>query len=299
MSVAQIVEPARVRRIETPEGVRLPFEVARAGDRIVAFVLDFVLIHVLVLLLTLTGVLAGLGGSSIALSFAIVSSFFLRNFYFVYMELSRGGMTFGKRRLGLRVIARDGGPLTAEAVFARNLTRDLEVFLPLGALLQPQALVGSAPGWGLLLAILWLLVLALFPLLNRDRLRIGDSVGGTMVVKAPRAVLLSDLAQAEIAPSVWETPEQASGKYTFTGEQLDLYGIHELQVLENVLRDSVGYRHRELVERVCEKIKQKILWPKDDRDVDPDQFLLAFYKAQRARLEQRMLFGERRERKKS
>ena len=47
----------------------------------------------------------------------LVISFFLRNFYFVYTELHWGGQTLGKRWLKLRVISRDGGPLTAEAIF--------------------------------------------------------------------------------------------------------------------------------------------------------------------------------------
>jgi len=38
--------------------------------------------------------------------------------------------TPGKRILGIRVAARNGKALTAEAVFARNAMRELEVFLP-------------------------------------------------------------------------------------------------------------------------------------------------------------------------
>ena len=56
-----------------------------------------------------------------------------------------GRATIGKRTAGIRVIARDGGPLGAGAVFARNLTRDLEFFLPLTALVQPRLIVQDAP----------------------------------------------------------------------------------------------------------------------------------------------------------
>ncbi len=145
--------------------------------------------------------------------------------------------------MGLRVIARDGGPLTAEAVFARNLMRDLEFYLPVLALLAPQAMLPSAPGWGQLLAAVWLLVFALMPLFNHDRLRCGDLVAGTLVVRAPAAVLLSDLAAARpeaarlqtAAHRPSEPPPPPREELTFTREQLDIYGIHELQVLEDLL----------------------------------------------------------------
>ena len=40
------------------------------------------------------------------------------------------GITPGKRVFGLRVIDRGGGALRADAVIARNLMREIEVFLP-------------------------------------------------------------------------------------------------------------------------------------------------------------------------
>jgi hypothetical protein len=54
-----------------------------------------------------------------------------------------------------------------------------------------------------------------------------------------------------------------------------------------------------VLEDVCEKIKLKIGWPADRWQVPVRPFLQAFYRAQRASLEQRLLFGQRRERKKT
>src|SRR5262249_21910345 len=155
------------------------------------------------------------------------------NFYFVAWEVGRSGVTPGKRRLRLRVISRDGGPLTAEAVFARNLTRDLEVLLPLVALLAPQSLVPGPPVLGSVLAVAWLLALAPLPLFSRDRLRFGDLVAGTIVVRAPASLLLHDLADGARPAAA---PEESGGEIAFTREQLDVYGIRELQVLEDLLR---------------------------------------------------------------
>lgn len=297
------LEKARIHTVTTPEGLSLPFVVAPAGDRLAAFLFDLFLIvvgTVAVWLLALAGAAVGLGDFGV--SFALIAGFLLWNFYFVWFEVQRGGVTPGKRRAGLRVISRGGGPLTAEAVFARNLMRNLEFYLPAVALLAPDQALPEAPGWGRLLAVLWLLVFALMPLFNRDRLRCGDLVAGTLVVKAPTAVLLSDLADRGPTTRRRKPAEPAPPppveEFLFTREQLDIYGIHELQVLEDLLhRHDEGTLDAHILEEVCEKIKTKISWPRDRWNVPVRPFLEAFYRAQRGLLEKRMLFGQRRERK--
>jgi hypothetical protein len=169
----------------------------------------------------------------------------------------------------------------------------------------------EAPGWGRLLAAVWLLVFALMPLFNRDRLRCGDMVAGTLVVKAPVAVLLSDLtargpdslaarpaARRASSPAPAFAPAPPPEEFPFTRQQLDIYGIHELQVLEDLLRrNDEGTLESRILEDVCEKIKTKISWPRERWNVPVRPFLDAFYRAQRGLLEQKMLFGQRRERK--
>src|SRR5262249_10177072 len=137
------------------------------------------------------------------------------------------GATPGKRIVGVRVIDREGGPLLPGAVIARNLTREIEFFLPLG-LLTPagMALVGGSPWFALALG-LWMLLFTLLPLFNRDRLRAGDMIAGTMVVAMPRRLLLEDLAERK-------------ARFVFAEAQLKAYGAFELQVLEEVLRRTGG-----------------------------------------------------------
>jgi len=300
------IDKARIHVVQTPEGVSLPFVVAPAGDRASAFLFDMLLIvlaTVVVWMAAAFSLFLNLG--ALGLSVALLAGFLLWNFYFVWFEVHRGGLTPGKKRVDLRVISRDGGPLTAEAVIARNLMRNLEFYLPVMVLLAPGSLLPEAPGWGRLLAIVWLLVFALMPLFNQDRLRCGDLVAGTLVVKAPAAVLLSDLAAAR--PEVKRPAHRASEplppppreEFPFTREQLDIYGIHELQILEDLLRrDDNGTLDPRLLAEVADKIKRKISWPAEQWQVPARPFLTAFYRAQRGRLEQKLLFGERRERKK-
>jgi len=104
--------------------------------------------------------------------------------------------------------------------------RELEVFLPL-SLLVTQAGQGGVDSWMYLLAFLWAAIFVFFPLFNRDRLRLGDLVGGTWVVRTPRRKLTRDMAD--------DGSEQLA-RYDFTLAQLDAYGAKELHVLESVLR---------------------------------------------------------------
>jgi hypothetical protein len=165
---------------------------------------------------------------------------------------------------------RDGGPLTAEAIFTRNATRELELFLPLSLLSAPGIGVDA---WVALMGIIWCCVFVFFPLFNKDRLRVGDLVGGTWVVRAPKRVLDADLA--------------ASPSGTFTNEALDAYGVKELNVLEDILRRN----DLSVVAAVAMRIRTKIGVSADTPDLE---FLQSYYTALRGRLESRLLFGRRR-----
>lgn len=282
----------RARWIETPEGVILPIELGQRGERAVAFILDFLIVIGIIIGLYLLLIMVILGGKfgGIGWLFALVmlASFFIRSFYFAFFELRWQGTTPGKRAMGLRVVDRAGGPLTPQAVLARNLMREVEVFLPITVLIS-----GTFSGeiWQTLATIGWLAVFMFMPLFNRDGLRVGDMIAGTWVVTAPKEMLLQDLAESETGHDA-ETP--AAPFYSFTTKQLDAYGIYELQTLEGVLRDQRTTAD-EVRTEVARRIRHKIdMPPADPENPDTDRFLREFYTAMRARLERRMLFGVRR-----
>jgi uncharacterized RDD family membrane protein YckC len=183
------------RRFVTPEGVDLRLQVGTYADRLLALILDLAIIVGCLIGLTLLAGLAVWGTKSqgpiraIAIIW-LLGSFVLRVGYFIGFELHARGATPGKRAMGLRVIARDGRRLTADAIFARNAMRELEVFLPATFLLaRGQGVDGAL----IALGAVWTGVFVVFPLFNRDRLRLGDLAAGTMVVKAPKERLLRDI----------------------------------------------------------------------------------------------------------
>ncbi|MCR9196337.1 MAG: RDD family protein [Hyphomonas sp.] len=282
---AREAEQKRIRTLVTPEGAALNLKISTFGERLGAFVLDvslqFIIMFAIIFAIAFVAGAMNFNGWQIAWAVAMVLIFFVRNFYFIFFEVGRKAATPGKRALGLRVADRKGGRLTANAVIARNFMRELEFFLPLSVLFSFGA--DGVEGWINWLLLIWCGIFVLFPLFNREKLRIGDLVAGTMVIHAPKVQLLDDIASA--APK-----DEVTSAIVFTPVQLDVYGIHELHVLEDVLRQSTP----EIKRNVANRIATKIGYTPQAGETDV-AFLEAFYAALRRHLEQRMLFGQRKE----
>lgn len=275
------------RDLMTPEGAALKLKLASAGERAGAFILDFLIIMV-IFIITIFGFVfladsLGVQGGEIALALAMVFIFLLRNFYFVFFEIGKRAATPGKRLLGLRVAARNGGRLTANAVFARNFVREVEVYIPLILLLSVSGQTG-VNGWIALFQLIWFGIFLFFPVFNRDKLRAGDILAGTWVIHAPKIQLLGDVTSNGQTARSGANP---SG-FAFSPEQVGAYGIHELHVLEDVLRKSTA----EIKRSVADRIRTKIGWRVVPGETDA-AFLEAYYAALRRHLEQKLLLGQR------
>ena len=273
----------------TPEGVPLSFVTATLGDRFAALLLDVLLIIAAGgVLMVLTVMATTGGGGEWFWAFTMLVMFLIQNFYFIWFEARGGGTTPGKRKIGIRVIDASGGPLTTDAIVVRNLTRVVEIWLPLAVLTVPRELVADAPPWITWLAFLWLLALAALPLFNAKRLRMGDLVAGTRVVRAPETLLLPDVGATGVRRA------KAGARHVFTPDQLSVYGIYELQVLEDVLRPAPGQlMQNEAVRAVAARIARKIEWPTKVPPKDARRFLEDYYTALRSRLEGKLLLGKR------
>ena len=267
------------RQIVTPEGVPVPIEIANYGARLTAFVIDLTIWFLLTLAIyvPILALMGRTGGSLIAVSIALFIGFLVRNLYFIYFELAWRGATPGKRIVGLRVIDHNGGPLVASAVIARNLTREVEMFIPLGVLLH----AGNGVNWEQLAIVAWVMVCLAIPALNKDRMRGGDLIAGTVVISLPKVALLSDLVERTL-------------KFTFTPAQLQAYGAFELQVLEELLRRPQSKEGAQVLDDVCDKICRKVGWTDPVPRNDVVIFLRDFYTAERAFLEREQLYGKAR-----
>lgn len=271
----------RTRRIlVTPEGVDLQLKLAEAGQRITAFLLDLAFMMLVLVVATIAIAVGAIAGgpetTEIAGIIWLFGFFLLRNFYFIIMEMGPRAATYGKRICGVRVIARNGGRLTADAVVARNLIREIEFYLPL-SIVGYNANDGALDTTATLFGLAWTCIFLFFPLFNRDHLRIGDLLAGTWVINAPELKLGVDLIGEE----------NSRTGITFTDEQLAAYGTFELQTLERILRAG----NPDAITTVAASIRLKIA----SSDSSPDaEFLTSYYDALRTRLERNLLFGRRR-----
>jgi uncharacterized RDD family membrane protein YckC len=272
--------PRSMRRVfVTPEGVDLQLELGSAGTRAAAFMLDaFIIVFVLIVATIILALLLVTAKAEVLGVLWLLGFFVLRNCWFSLFEMGGRGATPGKRLMGLRVVARDGARLTGGAVIARNAMREIEVFLPL-SFLGAQTAEGAADAFLTLFALLWSGIFLFFPLFNRDRLRVGDLIAGTWVVRSASGALGADLA-ARHAPV----------RRSFSAAALNLYGVYELQTLEDVLRNGSG----EAVAIVARTIRHKA---GIDDDGDDYGFLSDYYAALCARLEGGLMLGRRRENK--
>lgn len=274
--------PAELTRpLITPEGVDLRVKLADAGSRASAFLLDVVIIVVAAIAITLV-VIFGLGGLGVKEAEPlfivwIIFIFLLRNVYFIAFEAGRRAATPGKRIVGVRVASRSGAGLTIDQVIARNLMREIEVFLPL-SIIAARGGAGVADTLSTIFGLVWALLFSLFLLFNRDRLRIGDLLAGTWVVETPKFKLVEDLSQRK---------DPVDRRFHFSPAQLDAYGIAELHKLEEVLRRDDYSAMKAVAETIGRKIGAKI------EPIDSRAFLTAYYGDLRAHLERKLLLGNR------
>ena len=159
----------------TPEQVEVTYRVAGFGARILAALLDHLVIFALSGILGL-GILLVLinGGEELAyylVSIWVVISFLINAFYFIWAELRGDGRTWGKRLMQLRTVMISGHGLTFGASVIRNIAR----------------LVDNTP-------LLWLV-----PLFSRGQRRFGDLLAGTLVINERQ---LEAAAEPEHLPAV-------------------------------------------------------------------------------------------------
>jgi uncharacterized RDD family membrane protein YckC len=186
---------SRTVLIKTPENVELEYELAGIANRFAANFIDtliqiaaiaaFWLLFTLVLLLVaamhvvlLEKIVAYVATLSGVIMFGGIALFWIG--YFAIFESIWNGQTPGKRALAVRVINEGGYPITAFSSLMRNLLRTID-FMPLGYAIG---------------------IICIF--VNGNYQRIGDMVGGTIVIKqrAPDRVRSLDnlLRAARITP---------------------------------------------------------------------------------------------------
>ncbi len=177
--------------VETPERIDLEYDVASLGSRLIAAMIDTLILTVVGAIIMFFGT-AGMAvalalvlklanvddltlgfwalGAGLLMTFAVIWG------YFVFFELVWQGQSPGKRRMGLRVIKDGGYPIGFVDSAIRNLIRLVD-FLPM-----------------------YYVVGAMVMFVDRRSRRLGDLAAGTLVVKERRELKLESLELQRPAP---------------------------------------------------------------------------------------------------
>ncbi len=245
--------------ISTPENVDLHLELAGLGNRILACLVDKLIIGGV--LLVLAGILwlidfaVGLGGfgatvknlaTALLLMFGILAAFALLFGYNIFFEGTWQGQTPGKKMVQIRVIDRSGQPVSWSAVFIRNMIRVLDENLVLIGLLSM--------------------------IIDRNERRFGDLAAGTLVIRER----LPELSTAKIV--LQYTVDQ--------GDMLDVGRVtpQEYDLLVSFLkrRTRMAKGQRPIVARQLEEhFRSKLEEPGQGEDAEP--FLEKVYSAYQSR----------------
>ena len=266
------------REIVTPEGVALEIELANRGERALAFVLDLFFWTMAIVFrgLVLGLLLAEKINGAVAVTLVLFAAFLLRNFYFIHFELTTQGATPGKRIVGLKVIDAAGGPLTPSAVVARNLTREVETFLPLSLFFSLET--GGGDWLTRAAYLVWLALVSALPFFNRDRRRAGDFIGGTLVIAVPQRALLADLGARRAT-------------YAFTRPARRLWRLR-IAGLRGAAAAAAHRQSETVLAQISERVCRRIGWQaRRRRSPTRANSSHAFYVAERAHLEREQLLG--------
>lgn len=226
--------------IETPEHIELQLRLAGIGTRFLAFLVDKLIqvgiilasVHVVLLLMFLsgyTGIVPDIVSmfTNLARQWIIAAAILFYGVviigYFILFEYFWSGSTPGKRWLDIRVIRKDGRPITFADAAVRNILRAVDILgeiYPIG------------------------LVVMFFDSLNR---RLGDLAAGTLVVvdNCPGG-----------PPSGRSSPEMA-GLDPAIRRGAERMTPRDYRLVTKFLarRDGLELRHRrELAEEICRRI---------------------------------------------
>ncbi len=203
-----------VRRVETPEGVELALRPAGPVARALALLVDQVIVWSGIMLSLLA--LGPLG--AVGLGLWIILLFLAQWLYPVFFEVLGSGRTLGKRWLGLRVLQRDGLPITWGPSLLRNLLRFVD-------------------------ALPFAYTVGLFSvLITRDFQRVGDLVAGTLVVHDPPPPRrLQDLDAPALPPPVALGLQEQEALLAFA-ERTPHFSPARAQEMADLLEPLTGLR---------------------------------------------------------
>ncbi len=205
--------------INTSQNVNIELKIAGIGDRLMAILIDFLIIIGVGVALTTLLTLVKPSEEINLIIFAIYG--FLASLYHFFMEWWFKGQSIGKRYKNIKVIHKNGVDASVFQLLIRNLIR----------------IIDSIYGLGLLVIFL-----------SKKSQRLGDLAAGTLVVKKSEHVKFEETALVEVEK-----------EYAPTFSKLEMLRLNEkdMEMIKEVTeRDSMQINWK-LVGLLASKIKTK------------------------------------------
>jgi len=268
--------PERIE-FETPENVRVSYQLAGLGSRFIAWLIDSIVVLVILFLLGILLLVAAIASGKAFEDFfrslektqpgqpPEIPMYFLGILvllwgfgsfaYFGLYEYCRRGQTLGKRQLALRVAKADGFALDATSIFLRNIFRVVDSLPPL-----------------------WLV-----PLFSAKSQRLGDMVGGTVVVKEETVQWDGAVDDALARPA-------GEPLFRFEPSTLARATPADVEAVRRILErwGGLGAPERvQLLAMVCKPLAERLQTTPPDparRERFLRDFLAAYYRQQRRQL---------------
>lgn len=205
--------------IQTTQNIQLEYPLAGIGERILAFVIDIVIIGSVYLLLSF--ILNQLGVSmGIAVSGLLALLVYL---YRLICEVLMNGQTVGKLALNIKVVKLDGSTPSFVSYFLRWLLEPIDFFI-----------VGLG---------------VIFIILTKNGQRVGDLLAGTTVVKMKKISatnvqnkILMDVVDEDYEPQIFEAANITDA---------------EVRLVKDALKAFKNDAVKKPIELVEEKLKHK------------------------------------------
>ena len=205
--------------IQTSQNIQLEYPLAGIGDRILAFVIDAVIILSFIFI---TNIILGAFGISMSMAMNVMLSI-VAYLYRLVSEVFFNGQTVGKRALHIKVVKLDGSVPSFSAYFLRWLMEPIDFFIM---------------GLGVV-----------FIILSKNGQRVGDLLAGTTVIKMKKITatnvrnkVIMETVDENYVPKIPEAAQLADNEIRLIKDAL------------SVFRDGAKQKPLLLIE---EKLKEK------------------------------------------
>jgi uncharacterized RDD family membrane protein YckC len=234
--------------VVTPEAVRLEFQAASVGTRSLALLIDFVIQGAVVLVLSLGVALAVGAGVGPALpewmgiTLVLLLVFAILWGYPTAFETLMG-RTPGKAAMGLRVVTREGAPITFRHAAIRAALALVDYYASLGGIAVASIL------------------------LSRREQRLGDLVAGTLVLRERSAVPAPTPVRFTVPPGL------ADYAATLDAAVLDAAGYQSVRTFLLRAPDLSPQVRRDVARSIADPIVARLAHVPPPQ-LTPEQFLL-------------------------